>query len=179
MKNNYCNKLIINYLRFFSLLTILFVLQSSCSEKISYEAIILKDNQINTEFFQNIGKHEKALLTWYLFAYGNECKSNSEKIKCELLELLHIEDECSPKQIDFLKNSFELDILMKFKLKKCPVIPFKGAIQNTIKKIAIKRNEDILTILITVKGMNQMQEKTWNIEQNESYRIKNNRLVKM
>jgi len=85
-----------------------------------------------------------------------------------MLELLDIKNECSQEQIDFLQNSFEVDVLMKVKLQKYPIIPFKGAIQNTIEKIALKRNNTSLNILIKVKGMNQMQEKMWNIEQNET-----------
>ena len=66
---------------------ILFFLFVSCQESLEdYSGVVLENDTINSEFLQTINEPEKALLSWYLFAYGNECDDSSSKIKCKLLK---------------------------------------------------------------------------------------------
>ena len=152
---------------------ILFLLpQVACRQNSKeYTATILERDVINAEFFQSMDEPERALLGWYLFAYGNECTASSQKVKCRLLELLSVENECDEDYVRFLKQWFDGDIYMKSKLVNCPSIPHDGAIQNAIKKITMTRASDTLTISIKVDGMNNSQEKSWNAEQTDSYII--------
>ena len=84
---------------------LLLLLQISCKKStINFTETILENKTINSDFFETINEPEKALLSWYLFAYGNECTPRSEKVKCNLLNLLRIEDECSEVHINYLKE---------------------------------------------------------------------------
>lgn len=161
------------------LIVLFLILHLSCKKSIKYSHKILLNNKLNTDLFKTIKTPEKALLCGYLFTYGNECDAISDKIKCKILEVLKIEDECNPKHIAFLKKWFKNEVIMSLKLQKCPVLPRKFAIQNTIKKIVISRNLDTISITINVIGMNTSQEKNWNIEQTESFIIKNNSFIKI
>ncbi len=162
------------------LLILILLLQSSCQKHSrNYSEVILENGSINTDFIQVIEEPEKALLTWYLFVYGNECTMSSDKIKCKLLGLLNIENECDNKHIDFLYKWFGKNKLMQYKLQKCPNLPFNFAIQNTIERIVINRNSDTLSLTIKVKGINESQEKNWDIEQTEFFIIKKEILIKI
>jgi len=161
----------------FILVTLLLI---SCKKQsINYTQVILDNEIINTSFFESVDEPERALLSWYLYAYGNECTSESDKYKCKLLNLLKIEDECSKEHISYLNDWFFGNILIQAKLYNCPSLPFKFAIQNTIKKIILSRASDTLSITFKVKGMNTMQEKFWNIEQKEFFLIRKNTLTKI
>ena len=154
-------------------------LHFSCNQKsIVYTHDIYVHNKLDVELLENIDDSEKALLLGYLFMYGNECLIKTDKIKCRILETLQIEDECDIANINFLKKWFKNDILMPLKLKKCPNLPHKSAIQNTIKQITTKRNSDTISITMAVVGMNTSQEKSWDIKQTESYIIKDNSFIK-
>ena len=126
-----------------------------------------------------MGEAEKALLGGYLFAYGNECNAQSQKKKCELLTLLHVEDECEEKYVDMLKRWFEKDMLMYPKLQTCPALAVNFAIQNTYNKISMQRNGDTMSIGIEVSGLNQAQEKNWLIEQTHTYLIEKNTFIRI
>ena len=102
---------------------------------------------------------EKALISGYLFAYANECITNSEKNKCKLLARLNIDNECSSNHINFLRGWFKNDNLMQYKLLNCPNLPHNFAVQNSIKKIVLKRASDTLSITLKASGMNTIQEK--------------------
>ncbi len=159
---------------------LLVVFLFSCKNKEdNITQIILDDNKINTTYLHQIQAPEKALLSWYLYAYGNECDNSSTKIKCKLLKELKIDNECEPKHLNMLLQWFSTDMLAVYKLNKCPSLPIKSAIQNSFKKIALIRNSDTLSIQISIQGMNNSQEKSWNINQEDSFLIKNNTLIKL
>ncbi len=153
------------------------LLLCSCGRQaVNYNVSILEKGAINTAFLQEIGAPEKALLSWYLLAYGNECNAKSSKIKCRILEALKISDECSDKHIRFLKKWFKDDILVNIKLKNCPVLPIDASIQNDYKRIELSRSFDTLRIHYEVWGMNNSQEKSWNVNRTDSFLIKGEQL---
>lgn len=162
------------YVFFFSFLFI------SCShDKRNYSEIILKNNKINKKFIEQLDEPEKALLSWYLYAYGNECDGESSKIKCDILQELNIDDECNPKHLNNLLQWFSNDMLAVYKLNKCPNITSESAIQNTFESIILSRNKNKLSIEITTKGLNTIQEKSWNKTQTDTYLIKNKTFIKI
>lgn len=164
-----------------SILFILIVLlQISCQQNNhDFDEIIVENDSINTTFVESLNESEKTLLSWYLYAYGNECADDSEKIKCKLLDVLKIKDECSPTHLNNLLQWFSKDMMAVYKLNKCPNMPYKSAIQNTIEKIHLSRKKDTLTITVHVKGLNNSQEKNWDIEQTDSYLIEKNTFIKL
>ena len=162
------------------LLILVVFFQISCQQKDKdFNEIIVENEAINTSFLENINEAEKTLLSWYLYAYGNECNDDSEKIKCKLLDILNIEDECNPTHLNTLLQWFSKDMLAVYKLNKCPNMPYDSAIQNSIEKIQLRRTYDTLTITIQVKGLNNSQEKNWDIEQTDSYLIEKNTFIKL
>ena len=162
------------YIFLFSILLI------SCSQnELDYSKVILKNYKINNTFVQQLDTPEKALLSWYLYAYGNECDGEASQIKCELLKELNIDDECDPKHLNNLLQWFSNDMLAVYKLNKCPNITSKSAIQNEFESIILSRNKDKLSIEFTIKGLNTIQEKSWNRTQTDTYLIKNNTFVKI
>ena len=161
-------------------LIILLLLFCSCTQNAKeYTTTILENGKIDTTFIQNISESEKALISLYLFAYGNECTDHSATNKCQLLDLLQIKDECDKQHIDFLNKWFKKDVLMSSKLQNCPNLPINFAIQNSIKKLVLSRVVDTLSLTIEVKGINETQEKTWDTEQTMSYFIKNDTFIKI
>ncbi len=164
--------------QFFTFL-ILFILSSCQEDSENYSVVILENEEINSEFLQTINEPEKALLCVYLFAYGNECLSNSTAAKCNILKELKIENECEEQHKTFLKKWFKKEILMKHKLQNCPNLPSNFAIQNTLEKIVLSRVSDTISITIKVKGINETQEKNWNIEQTNSYLINDSAFIKI
>ena len=159
------------------ILTITFI---SCNNEINYSEVVLDNNNVNKLYLENIQLPERALLSWYLYAYGNECTDDSDKNKCILLETLKIKNECSVDHINFLNKWLSANKLISYKLKKkCPILPVKGSIKNKIDYLKLTRISDTLSILIKVKGMNNAEEKTWDIEQEDAYRIDGNTLVKI
>ena len=160
--------------------TIFLLLQISCKQHgINYTQVILENKRINTGFLKTIDEPEKALLSWYLFAYGNECIENSAKVKCEILNILNIDDECSKEHIIFLNEWFTNDFLVRYKLKNCPNLPEGSAIQNTIDKLVLVRKFDTISIEYHIKGLNNIQEKSWNIKRTDSYIIIEDSLKKV
>ena len=154
--------------------------QLSCKqETITYSHKIIANNTINTELIKNMQTPERAMLQGYLFVYGNACAPSSDKIKCKVLAALKIEDECEKKQMDFIKKWFKKDIIKALKMKKCPNLAYKSAIQNRIKELTITRNADTIRTTIHVMGMNTSQEKNWNITQTETYIIRDNSFTKI
>jgi hypothetical protein len=141
--------------------------------------VVLENNEINTTYLNQIKAPEKALLSWYLYAYGNECDNSSTKIKCQLLKGLNVEDECSSQHLNDLLQWFSNDMLAVYKLNKCPSLPIKSAIQNTFEHIVLIRNIDTLSIKFSIKGLNTLQEKSWNTSRTERYLIKNSTLIKL
>lgn len=152
----------------------------SCQNKnVDYSVVILENNIINSEFLQAINPPEKALLSWYLFAYGNECDEESKKVKCKLLKELKIEDECNPDHLYFLLQWFSHDMLAVSKLNSCPNINYDSVIQNKFSKISLERKGDVISIKYIVKGINSVQEKSWNMNKTSSYLIKDNTFTKL
>ena len=164
-------------MKLFSILILINLLISCQQKEINYSEVILENEIINTEFLQETDASEKALINGYLFAYGNECTSEKSHIKCDILKELSIENECDSDHISKLQKWFSEDLMMKIKLLNCPNLPQKGAIQNTIYKIELKRKNDTITIVFGVKGLNNSQEKSWDIEQSNSYIIKNETFI--
>lgn len=162
------------------LLLLIALIFISCQDKAEdYAVVILEDGFINSEFLQTINPPEKALLSWYLFAYGNECDKESKKIKCKLLKELKIEDECNPDHLNNILQWFSNDILAKYKLKKCPNIKVDSHIQNKFISISLERKGDILSINYHIMGLNTVGEKSWNMNKTGSYLIENNTFTKL
>ncbi len=160
----------------FILITFGLLLISCNSKPLQYSYVIVEDEEISIEFLQKINEEERALLSWYLFAYGNECVQDSDKTKCKLLALLNIDNECSADHISYLLKWFSANVLMQFKLYNCPNLPYSSAIQNTVEKMMIRRVTDTIFFTIKVRGLNESQEKSWNIEQTDKYIIDGNQL---
>lgn len=158
----------------FLLLFLLF----SCQQN-NYKSTIVENNIINEKFLQQANDPEKALISMYLFAFGNECKMDTAFVKFKILKSLNIDNECNTEHIDFLKQWFNSNMYMLNKLQNCPNLPYNFAIQNKIKKVELEKQNDTLTIIINVKGVNESQEKAWNITQKDSYIVKNNSLLKI
>ena len=157
----------------------LFLLISCQQKATNHTYVILENDKINTSYLNQIKAPEKALLSWYLYAYGNECDSSSLKIKCKLLEALKISNECDPKHLSMLLQWFSNDMLAVYKLNKCPNLPIKSAIQNTFEHITLTRNLDTLSIHFSIKGLNTLEEKNWNVNQKDNYLMKNNTFIKL
>ena len=140
---------------------------------------MLKDSNVNKNELLKLKESEKALVLWYLYAYGNACDGNTHKPKCEILQTLKITDECNSEHLSFLLQWFSTDMLAVYKLKNCPVLPVKSAIQNEFEKIILLHKKDTIFINYKIKGMNNSQEKSWNIEKKEAYVILKKTLVKV
>ncbi len=152
----------------------------SCQEKTeNYSVVILENDSINSEFLKAINKPEKAMISWYLFSFGNECDESSSKVKCQLLQELKIEDECDSAHLDNLLQWFSKDMLAVYKLRSCPNIAKESPIQNTFEFISLQRKADTLSITYTVKGINSVQEKSWNTTRTEAYLIRNKTFLKI
>ncbi len=156
----------------------LLLLLISCTTKTSNAIVVLENNEINNQAVAQLDTPERALVLWYLYAYGNECDGTTSKIKCKLLDEIGISNECDAKHLSILLQWFSTDMLAVYKLNKCPSMGVKSAIQNEFKKIILHRNKDTLSIDYKVKGMNNSQEKYWNIEKTDSYIIRGKTLVK-
>lgn len=166
-------------MRIINLLIVLFLVVS-CQKSIeNYSVVILENETINSEFLKTINEPEKALLSWHLFAYGNECDDSSLKIKCKLLRDLGIEDECDSSHINNLLQWFSEDMLAIYKLRSCPNIAKESPIQNTFEFINLQRKSDTLSITYTVKGINSVQEKSWNTTRTDAYLIRNETFFKI
>ena len=147
------------------------ILFSCRSKSVNYSLPILKGGEVDTTFVAKIDEPGRMLLGWYLFAYGNECSSGNDKPKCEILHLLGVKNECDTLYVQRLKQWFKEDIYRNIKLKNCPNLPVKGAIQNEFKYITLERSKDTLSISFRVDGMNNLQEKSWNVERVERFLI--------
>lgn len=152
----------------------------SCTQGVRDKSVnILKEDHVNTTFVQEIDEAEKALLAAYLYAYGNECDGSTSKIKCQILDLMGIKDECAAEHLNFLKKWFKKDVIMSSKLQNCPILPAKFAIQNKFKAISLNRVADTIRINFILWGVNESQEKSWNIDQTDSYLLKDKELKKI
>ncbi len=163
---------------YFILLSLTFIL--SCkNESIHFNEVIIQDDAVNKLFVSGFDESEKALVSGYLFAYGNECSDTSSNIKAQILDVLNIKNECDSTHLNFLKGWFKNDVMMSYKLNNCPILPFDSAIQNNIKELNLERHNDTLTISILVFGLNNSQEKNWNSKQTERFLIDNNTFIKI
>jgi len=161
-------------------LVLLFIFFTSCtstSTKVTH--VVLENGVVNKAYLHQIDAPEKALLSWYLYAYGNECDENSTKPKCKILKELHIDDECNGAHLNRMLQWFSNDMMVAYKLNKCPNLPATSAIQNEFKNIRIQRNKDTLSIHFTVEGFNNSQEKSWNVTKTEKYLITSRNFVKL
>jgi len=166
-------------MKLFTLLVLWFFIISCVEENSDYSVMIYDGNTIDSVFLQKCNIPEKAIISGYLFAYANECSSEKEVVKCDILNFLSIENECDENHISFLKGWFSEDIMVKIKLLNCPNLPSDGVIQNTIKSIELKRKKDTIKIRMHVTGLNNSQEKTWDINQTHAYLIKNNTFISL
>ncbi len=152
----------------------------SCSDfPKSVDVALLDNGRIDLDYLSIIGEEEKILISWYLFAYGNECAGMSTDPKCRILKTMGVDDECNPKHISKLLQWFSKDMLAVYKLQKCPLLPKDGAIQNKIEKITIGHHGDTLTMTIQVKGFNSVQEKYWDILLTDQYIIRGGSFTKI
>ena len=151
----------------------------SCAKQENKTSVILENEQINTEVIKSLSNSERALLSWYLYAYGNACEENSTKYKCQILKDLNIDDECDSEHLNNLLQWFSKDMLAPYKLKKCPNIASNSAIQNTFNKIILVKEGDTLSIDYNIMGMNNSQEKSWNFDGVDKYLVEKNTLVKI
>ena len=166
-------------MKIFNLLLLL-ILLGSCQEKSeNYTVVVLENEKINSEFVETIEEPEKAMISWYLFSFGNGCDNSSSKIKCQLLQELKIKDECNSVHLDNLLQWFSKDMLAVYKLKSCPNIAKESPIQNTFEFISLQKTADTLSITYTVKGINSVQEKSWNTTRTEAYLIRNKTFFKI
>jgi len=162
------------------LITILSLVIYACkNNEPKYFESIIDNNEINSVFLKQTDEAEKALISGYLYAYGNECGLYSNTLKCQVLKELNILNECDTNHIKFLNKWFKNDIVMFYKLKNCPYLPLHSAIQNEIKHMSIYRNNDTIRINILVYGLNNSEEKNWNTEQTDTYLIDKNTLIKI
>lgn len=161
------------------LLFVILLVCYSCTKQENKTSVILENEKINPEVIKSLDDSERALLSWYLYAYGNACEDNATKNKCKILKELNILDECNPEHLDNLLQWFSKDLLAPYKLKKCPNMPSNSAIQNAFKKIILTKKADALLIEYNIMGMNNSQEKSWNINTIDSYLIKDLTLVKI
>lgn len=166
-------------MQFVKLMLVILLFVSCNKATKGYTYTILDNEVVDLQTIQQLTTAEKALLGVYLFVYGNECTSSSKSVKCTILKELQINNECNKKYIDSLKSWFKTEGVLYYKLQKCPVLPYKAAIQNQFKKIQLYRNKDTIKITINVVGMNTSQEKNWDITQTNSYIIKNNSFIKI
>ena len=153
----------------------LFLLSCQTRQK-DYSLVILDRGVVDASFVNQIDEPGRMLLGWYLYAYGSECTGSSEKPKCQLLNLLGIDNECDTSYIQSLKQWFAGDVYRSIKLRSCPTLPQKGAIQNEFKYIALERKNDRLSISFQVDGMNNSQEKSWNTKRIEYFLVGDRRL---
>ena len=167
------------YMKYF-ICGLVFLFQFSCSSATDHKTVNILINEIvNENFVQEIDQAEKVLLESYLYAYGNECDGSTSKVKCKILALLGVKDECADQHLDFLEKWFKKDVIMSSKLQNCPVLPAKFAIQNKFKKITIEREADTIRISYILWGVNESQEKSWNIDQTDAYLLNENELTKI
>lgn len=166
-------------MKVFSLLLILFLVASCHENSQNYSKVVLENEVVNSEFLQTINEPERALLCWYLFAYGNECNENSSKIKCKLLKELNVANECELGHLNNLLQWFSTDMLAVYKLNSCPNIAKESPIQNTFEYIKLVRKLDTLAITYTVRGINSIQEKSWNMTKTGTYLIRNGTFFKL
>ncbi|PKV51037.1 hypothetical protein ATE84_3106 [Aquimarina sp. MAR_2010_214] len=157
-----------------------FVLLLACKQNTKeYSLVFVKNNEVQYSDLKTLDAPEKVLLSWYLYAYGNECNTNSLKVKCQLLKEMNINDECNPEHLNTLLQWFSGDMLVVYKLNRCPNMAVNSAIQNTIDDITLVRSSDTLSITIKVRGVNESQEKSWNIVQTETFLIKERNLQRI
>lgn len=167
------------HLKFLLFFLLVVFLQSCISTNTKTAHVVLENGVVNKKYLHQISEPEKALLSWYLYAYGNECDKKSTKPKCVILKELHIDDECNGAHLNSLLQWLSNDMMAAYKLNKCPNLPVDAAIQNEFEKIIIERNKDTVSIRFTVKGMNNSQEKSWNITKTEKYLITSRNFVKL
>ncbi len=159
---------------------IVFLLFFACTKKeVKFDVSIINNQHINTEFLSKIDEPEKALISAYLYAYGNECVDTSTNVKSQILKQLKITDECDTTHLNHLSKWFKNDVIMFYKFKNCPALPYNSAIQNQIKQMELYRHNDTLKISILVYGLNNSQEKNWNSHQTETFLIKNREFIKL
>lgn len=101
------------------MILISFLFLSCQSEQKDYSFTILENETIDSAFVKEIDEPGHMLLD----AYGNECNAESEKPKCQLLNLLGVDNECDTVYIEALKQWFEGDVYRSIKLKFCPILP--------------------------------------------------------
>jgi len=92
---------------------------------------------------------------------------------------MKIDDKCNATYLSNLLQWFSTNIMAVYKLKKCPSLPVKSAIQNRFKKIILIRDTDTLSIKYSILGLNTIQEKSWNINRTDSYLIVNSTFIKI
>ena len=51
---------------------------SCAKQETAITNVVYENNKINSEYLDKILTPEKALLTWYLYAYGNECDNGGQ-----------------------------------------------------------------------------------------------------
>ena len=151
----------------------------ACTTEDSKISVVLENDRINSEVIKSLDASEKALLSWYLYAYGNACENNSAKFKCQILEELNIDDECNPEHLSNLMQWFSKDLLAPSKLNNCPNITSKSAIQNKFLKIVLIKQGDTLSIDYQINGLNNSQEKSWNFDKVDKYLINTHALIKI
>ncbi len=152
----------------------------SCqSPAINYQVTVVDSLGINPLFPTQLDREGIALLEGYLYAYGNECLPNSHKNKCNILIQLGVDNECNTTYLKELTHWFENDPVMLYKLQNCPAIPANFAIDNSIDKLVLSRHQDTLAVDYLIKGQNNAQEKSWNIDRTDLYRIEDNHFIKI
>ena len=150
----------------------------SCqTSTLDYSVVVVRDGVVDSSFVDKIDEPARMLMGWYLFAYGNECGLENKKPKCQILNLLSVGNECDTVYLGALRKWFKDDMYRSIKLKKCPSLSAKGAIQNEFKYLYLERHQDTLSISYRVDGLNNSQEKSWNVERVERFIVVDNSLL--
>ena len=166
-------------MKLFFLILISLVFFNCQNKTIKYEKTIIKNNTVNSTFLNQVDDAEKAIITGYLYAYGNQCADTSTNVKATVLKHLQITNECDTNHLNFLSGWFKNDVIMFYKLKNCPNLAYDSPIQNEIKSMTLYRHNDTLKISILVYGLNNSEEKNWISNQTETFIIDKQSFIKI
>ena len=149
-----------------------------CGTNNDYALLVSEHDAISNINFEILDEPGRAILYWYLFAYGNECQ-DSKGLKCKILEKMKIQDECDENHIAFMEKWVKNNVLMQYKLQKCPNLPYNFAVKNIIEKIDLHRHRDTITMRFKVRGINALAEKSWNIDQTAAYLVDGDSVIQL
>ncbi len=152
-------------------LFLLLLLSVACTREKHF--VIVDESGIHPSALTQLDADEHHLLEGYLYLYGNACQGEKPSVKCRILQELHVRDECNPAYRKALEETFALVPVMKYKFSNCPVLKEDAAIQNHFIRIEMTRRRDRHVFSYAIQGINQAQEKTWNISGKDTFDLIN------